>query len=380
MSDTVELTESSYMICTSSALFFTLGLSALFSRHSAETATVHDRVCKQPGLVPQEGCNQIGEVELGQPIDLLQVDLDVDQEEEEKYQTPGCSGPLGLNLTEKKFPRAILITNIDLDGSRDKFSKDTSSIVEKYARKYSADVIKLQHRMPLACEHKLHVNFDVMFAIRELLTRYERVLSMDDTIVLSARAPSVFDLVPESKLGVVRETGITATDRDMASGCKRYGVDVSRCLARRYELPINGGLMLISQKHRVLIESITQPEVLKIMLPIGGLVNQPMWNARIVEHNVSLHRFGSQWELVGSTYMEAGKHKKKRACAVHMTRRIQQDYCQDRPFIMEYLVRLLGSVTGKDYCGGRNALARHLLHAGEDGRELQCTHESEKTR
>lgn len=377
---TVELTESSHMIRTSSALFFTLWLVALITRHSAETAAARERVCEQHGIVSQEGCNQAGEIDAGQPIDLLQVDLDVDQEEEEKGQAPGCSGKLGLHLPEKKFPRAILITNIDLDGSRAKFSKDTSSIVEKYARKYSADVVKLQHRMPLACEHNLHVNFDVMFAVRELLMRYERVLSMDDTIVLSPRAPSVFDLVPQSDLGVVRETGITATDRDMASGCKRYGVDVSRCLARRYELPINGGLMLLSQKHRVLIESITQPDVLKKMLPIGGLVNQPMWNARIVEHNVSLHRFGEEWETVGSTYMEAGRHKKKRACAVHMTRRIQQDYCQDRPFIMEYLARLLGSVTGKDYCGGRDALARHLLHAGEDGRELQCIRNSKETR
>eukprot|EP00930_Biecheleria_cincta_P032846 TRINITY_DN22760_c0_g3_i1.p1 TRINITY_DN22760_c0_g3~~TRINITY_DN22760_c0_g3_i1.p1 ORF type:complete len:375 (+),score=52.74 TRINITY_DN22760_c0_g3_i1:86-1210(+) len=373
------------MIRRSSAVFFTLWLASLINRHFAETASAHDRVCKQPGIVSQEGgCNQTGDIDLGQPIDLLQVDLDVDQEEEENdqapgLQAPGCSGPLGLNLTKPKFPHAILITNIDLDGSRAEFSKDTSSIVENYAKKYSADVVKLQHRMPLACEHNLHVNFDVMFAARELLTRYERVLSMDDTIVLSPKAPSVFDLVPESKLGVVRETGITATDRDMAAGCRRYGVDVSRCLARRYELPINGGLMLLSQKHRVLIESITQPDVLKIMLPIGGLINQPMWNARIVEHNVSLHRFGPEWEIVGSTYMEAGRHKKRRACAIHMTRRIQQDYCQDRPFIMEYFVRLLGSFTGEDYCGGREALARHLLHAGEDGRELQCTRKSEET-
>mmetsp|Transcript_36469 Transcript_36469/g.117525 ORF Transcript_36469/g.117525 Transcript_36469/m.117525 type:complete len:357 (-) Transcript_36469:2341-3411(-) len=252
--------------------------------------------------------------------------------------------------SNKTQSNVIMVTHIDPRGQRSSFFRTTLAMLQTFAKTNQADVVQLTHRLPVPCQHNLHVNFDVVFAVRDLLSVYRRVMSVDDTYVFSPHAPNVFAQIPDGKIGGVSETGYTSSNLYMNTACKHYNVDAKKCLSRRPQLPLNGGFLILSQQHKVLLHDLEQPQTLAKLKPLkGGLwLNQPFWNSRIVQYDVGVHTMGKQWAMVGTVYAKATKNEKKHACAIHMTK-----YVESR-------------------LGGREKVARHLMESANNGSELQC--------
>lgn len=306
-------------------------------------------------------------------------DVDNEQEAEENYGfdadfVKGCKTAEKLTI-DKKSENVILVTNIDLNGKRVKFGRKTLTTVEKWAEKNEADVVVMRRRMPFACEQGLHVNFDVLYAIKDLLKSYKRVISVDDTYVFSPNAPNVLNKISESNLGGVREQGNNANDKGqyLTKACEHYNVSAAACLARFEELPLNGGLMIFSQKHaETLLNDIEQPEVYKLFLPLHqqSHFNQPFWNARIAERQVPVQLLEKSWGYTGKSWYHASNQEHHDACAMHMTKYVYTyDLHPGRP----PRVNAFGQpILQPSDDSKRIELAGMLIKQSDAGKTLQC--------
>lgn len=89
--------------------------------------------------------------------------------------------------------------------------------------------------------------------IVELLDHYDRVLHIDTDIIVRKDAPSLFDIVPQDKIGIVSESDFVAeSDRGglMLEWAERNGIKLENWGKRYY----NTGVFLFSQRHHKMLD------------------------------------------------------------------------------------------------------------------------------
>ena len=127
--------------------------------------------------------------------------------------------------------------------------------------------------------------------IGELLNVYDRILHLDTDMIVNKNVPNIFDLVPEDKIGGVREdVGSRKGDRiaRMADIQNEYGsIDWQ-------EGYINEGFFLVSSMHK------------EIFMPHRGTELYATWaytqshmNYKIKEFNFEIFDVGYKWNHMG---------------------------------------------------------------------------------
>ena len=223
----------------------------------------------------------------------------------------------GITEFAPRRNRLILTTSI---GDRS-FYRHVGGMTSRYANRVLADTLIVRTALHNASD--LHANFDVLYALRYLLQMYERILTIDDTILISSKCPDLFEMVPPSALGAVYDSGERDWVKYMQISCLHYGIARSLCPRRA----VNCGLLLLSRSAhlRMLLDLDSTRHLLvslRVVHGIGLWLNQPWWNTRIAKYNVSVFDLPARFNMVGTQYAHATDEERRSACVLHMTKYI----------------------------------------------------------
>ncbi|MHA1253038.1 MAG: hypothetical protein ACTSRP_23830 [Candidatus Helarchaeota archaeon] len=129
----------------------------------------------------------------------------------------------------------------------------THPLFRKYAKKWNADFLVLDEKYDaIDCPGLGRIHYRI-FALKNLLEKYERILNLDSDMLINKNCPNPFEIVPYDKIGVVFE--------DKGSGKEER--------LRRFELIqqefgyiglkegyINTGCILVSKIHKDIFQKI----------------------------------------------------------------------------------------------------------------------------
>lgn len=113
--------------------------------------------------------------------------------------------------------------------------------------------------------------------IVELLDHYDRVLHVDTDIIIREDAPSLFEKVPENKIGIVSESDFVAdSDRGglMKEWAERNNIKFENWSKRYY----NTGVFLFSQGHREMLSA------------SGNLYDDTFYEQTLINMNIHLNK------------------------------------------------------------------------------------------
>lgn len=117
----------------------------------------------------------------------------------------------------------------------------THPTIKEYAEKIGADFVVWGEE-----EAKSHIHPDfVKLDFHKLFERYDRILYIDTDIIVREDAPSLFDVVPEDKLGLFEEGGIMPRRSAVLQYCHEAGLDPRHWDGKYY----NAGVIVASKQH-----------------------------------------------------------------------------------------------------------------------------------
>ena len=171
--------------------------------------------------------------------------------------------------------------------------------MEAYAAKVGADlhVVNSLEHVSLR-KHKTRLASMLRFLklplLEHFLGRYWQVLYLDDDILVGPRTPDLFAAVPCGELGAVVELHKPQTWHGMhwRSACELY--KLPGCEPKRWRL-FNSGLLLLSQRHRSLVEDWQRHK-----LACRVLCDQLFLNAVAQRERLCVRELGSAFNYVGS--------------------------------------------------------------------------------
>ena len=189
----------------------------------------------------------------------------------------------------------LLIVTISL-GNRPWF-KRVKKLMKLYAKKCGTDF------------HIINDNYqgDMQSRIRKLdignfLDKYDRVLFLDDTVIINPHSPNIFNIVPYNKIGVTLEKEPYYNKKNILINSLNY-----------YQIPIdikndyiwfNSGVILISKVHKKLFEIPTIP-----IKKIGNYVDQAIFNSNRYKHNIPIIDLGLRYNYLGTRIKEEVPYK-----------------------------------------------------------------------
>ena len=159
----------------------------------------------------------------------------------------------------------------------------TRPSVERYARAIGADLVDhlVDAETPVAA---------LKFILRTELDRFDRAVVLDTDIVIRAGAPSLFDLVPDTHLGVVREERHLDRGEWLDRMVALYDVSREHGSGTPY---FNSGVMVLSRRHYSLLS-----------LPKAGtlyaypLFEQTYLNARVRALGIPLYELPKEFNYI----------------------------------------------------------------------------------
>jgi len=129
--------------------------------------------------------------------------------------------------------------------------------------------------------------------ISDALTKYDRVAWIDADILISKKAPSIFDEVPEGKLGIFNEATWIDRSKDAAEWKELTG----------FELPANTyyntGVMVVEKIHSGIFD---QPDVF-----INHYGEQTYLNMMIAKSGVKIHKLSHHFNRMSCTHFGQGE-------------------------------------------------------------------------
>jgi len=165
-----------------------------------------------------------------------------------------------------------LVLTISIGDHYNNLSELTSPIIKKYADKIGADFLNINEFNRQYITQKWN-----KFHIYDLLSKYKRILYLDIDILVRDDAPNLFDIVPESKLGMFNEGRYVPRGEFIEQASEYYGEPIKKWNGKFY----NSGVMVISRKHR---------NVFKLPKGVDYVeTDQPYINLRITNDNVEMY-------------------------------------------------------------------------------------------
>jgi len=164
-----------------------------------------------------------------------------------------------------------LVLTISVGDFYKDLSKYTLPSIKKYANKIGADFINITENDPGYITQKWN-----KFHIYELLNKYKRILYLDIDLIIREDTPSLFDIVPETKLGMFDEGRYAQRYEYLEQASNYYGEPLKKWNGAFY----NSGVMVISRRHKQIFK-----------MPKGFdfvETDQPYINLRIVNDGVDM--------------------------------------------------------------------------------------------
>jgi len=134
-----------------------------------------------------------------------------------------------------------LVLTISIGDYYNELAKHTLPSIKKYADKIGADFLNISEFNPNYITQKWN-----KFYISELLNKYKRILYLDIDLIIREDTPSLFDIVPEDKLGMFNEGRYASRYEYLEQASEYYGEPLKKWGGKFY----NSGVMVISRIHK----------------------------------------------------------------------------------------------------------------------------------
>jgi lipopolysaccharide biosynthesis glycosyltransferase len=141
-------------------------------------------------------------------------------------------------------PRAVVTASVGQAFSE--MGRITQPLMKGYANRCSADFVVISEPL-MATRNGLPARYE-KFQLFDLLNRYERVLFLDNDILVTPDAPDVFELVAPDRFAASSELGFSRVALDLELTQKVLGELDWR------EPYFNTGVMVASKRHRELFD------------------------------------------------------------------------------------------------------------------------------
>lgn len=167
--------------------------------------------------------------------------------------------------------RENIVFTISIGEYYQKISKFTLPSIKKYAEKIGADFLNVIEFNENYITQKWN-----KFYIYELLNKYKRVLYLDIDLIIREDCPNLFDIVPESKLGMFDEGRYAPRLEYLQQASEYYKEELKKWNGAFF----NSGVMVISRRHKQLFK-----------MPVGidfVETDQPYINLRIQRDNYDM--------------------------------------------------------------------------------------------
>jgi hypothetical protein len=139
-----------------------------------------------------------------------------------------------------------LVLTIAIGDDYQKLSKLTHPSIKAYAKRIGADF----HSVDQIAMSETTPHWE-KFQIYHYLDHYDRILYIDTDIIVRDDTPNLFDIVPETHLGIFNEGKFTNRSIDLIIDvCKAYKVTLDKWDGRYF----NTGVMVISKYHKSLFK------------------------------------------------------------------------------------------------------------------------------
>ena len=128
---------------------------------------------------------------------------------------------------------------------------------ERYAATHNLTYFAVQNLRScgplIAIPHRAAAQYCKLFMLRQLLTDFARVVSVDDSYVLATDAPNIFEVVSEGKLGVFQEAKRAGFNFHPSPLQKMGDLQVPIGLVH-IEYAFNTGFLVVGQAHKQLLQ------------------------------------------------------------------------------------------------------------------------------
>jgi len=165
-----------------------------------------------------------------------------------------------------------LVLTISIGEYYNELSKVTLPSITKYAKKINADFLNITEHDPNYITQKWN-----KFHIYELLNKYRRIIYLDIDLIIREDCPNLFDIVPETKLGMFNEGRYEGRSEFITQASEYYKEPIKKWNGKFF----NSGVMVISRMHK---------QIFKLPRGIDFVeTDQPYINLRITNDRVEMH-------------------------------------------------------------------------------------------
>lgn len=164
-----------------------------------------------------------------------------------------------------------LVLTISIGKHYENISKITIPFIKGYANKINADFLNISEHNENYITQKWN-----KFLIHELLNKYKRIIYFDIDLIIREDCPNLFDIVPESKLGMFNEGRYSERKEFIIQASEYYNEPIKDWDGKFY----NSGVMVISRIHK---------QIFKMPKGIDFVeTDQPYINLRIVRDKIDM--------------------------------------------------------------------------------------------
>lgn len=167
---------------------------------------------------------------------------------------------------------ANLVLTISIGNYYNKLAELTLPSIKKYAEKIGADFLNIDGHNQEFITQKWN-----KFHIHNLLNKYSRIIYFDIDILIREDCPNLFDVVPDTKLGMFNEGRYAPRLEYVEQASEYYGEPVKKWNGKFY----NSGVMVISRIHK---------QIFKLPKGVDFVeTDQPYINLRIINDKIEMH-------------------------------------------------------------------------------------------
>lgn len=164
-----------------------------------------------------------------------------------------------------------LVLTIVVGDDYQQMAQITHHTIKAYADKIGADFLSIDKSN---CSTPHWMKFEIF----NLLNQYDRIIYLDTDLIIRDDCPNLFDIVPDTKLGLFNEAPFTI-GRQMAiyESAKAYDIDIGEWDGRYF----NTGVIVISRIHKYLFRKPKQQ--------IANFYEQSYLNLQIMKQNIEIY-------------------------------------------------------------------------------------------
>ena len=184
-----------------------------------------------------------------------------------------------------------LIVTISI-GNRPWFRK-TKKTINNYCKKYDIEFKVITDQYDTDTKIRLR-KFDIV----KYFEKYDRILFLDDTLIINPNSPNLFNIVPYNKVGVLFEKEPYFNKLLILKKALTYYNNLEDVNKDNY-IWFNSGVILASKCHKDLFK-VPNKNIIKI----GNYLDQSIFNANRYKYNIPVYDIGLSFNYLGTRISE----------------------------------------------------------------------------